>query len=64
VVLPNFTATTMTAILKHDNPTFSHKSQWSPRKYSEAFVDWLIEQYTSDPRFFQKAREACRPRPA
>jgi hypothetical protein len=45
-----------------DNPNFSHQSQWSPRKYSEAFVDWLVEQHNRDPNFFQKAREAYRSR--
>jgi hypothetical protein len=42
------------------NPTFLHKGQWSPRQYSEAFVEWLVEQYSADPAFFRNAREACR----
>ena len=43
-------------------PTFSHQSQWSPRKYSETFLEWLLQQHEGDPEFFQKAREACRSR--
>jgi hypothetical protein len=45
-----------------DDPTFSHQAQYSPRKYSETYVDWLIEQFTADPAFFQKARDAYRSR--
>lgn len=45
-----------------DDPTYSHQAQWSPRKYSEAYVDWLIEQQTADPDFFHRARDAYRSR--
>ena len=45
-----------------DDPAFSHQAQYSPRKYSEMYVDWLIEQLSADPAFFQKAREAARSR--
>jgi hypothetical protein len=44
------------------NPTFSYEAQHSPRKYTDAFVVWLVEQHAADPSFFQKAREACRSR--
>lgn len=37
---------------------FSHKSQWSPRQYSDAFLDWLLAQHAADSGFFQKARDA------
>jgi hypothetical protein len=45
-----------------DNPTFSYEAQHSPRKYTEAYVDWLVVQHAADPSFFQKARETCRSR--
>lgn len=40
------------------NPTFSYKSQWSPRQYSEAFAVWIVEQHAADAEFFHKARDA------
>ncbi len=43
-----------------ENPTFSHKAQWSPRQYSDAFVDWLLEQYSRNQDFFRHARESLR----
>ena len=45
-----------------EDPTFSHQAQFSPRKYSEAYVDWLVQQVGADPAFFQKARDASRAR--
>jgi hypothetical protein len=45
-----------------DDPTYSYEAQHSPRKYTEAYVDWLVVQHDSDPTFFQKAREASRSR--
>ena len=48
----------------YDDPTFTHQAQFSPRKYSNAYVDWLVEQFTADSRFFQNARDAFRSRPA
>lgn len=41
-----------------ENPTFSYKSQWSPRQYSEAFVEWITVECQRDGEFFQKTREA------
>jgi hypothetical protein len=32
----------------------------SRTQYSQAFVDWMIEEYTNDSQFFYKAREARR----
>jgi hypothetical protein len=40
-----------------DNPTYSYKSQWSPRQYSDACFDWMIAEYGKDNDFFKKARE-------
>ena len=45
-----------------DDPMFSYAAQYSPRKYTETYVDWLVEQVTADPLFFQNAREAARSR--
>jgi len=43
-----------------DDPTFSHQAQYSPRKYTEAYVDWILQQVAADPAFFQKARDTAR----
>jgi hypothetical protein len=45
-----------------DDPMFSYQAQHSPRKYTEAYVDWLVSKYAEDPKFFQHARELVRPR--
>jgi hypothetical protein len=42
------------------NPTFSYKSQWSPRQYSDAFAAWLIEAYEADNEFFVRAKESLK----
>jgi hypothetical protein len=42
------------------NPNFSYKGRFGTRQYSEAFVEWLSEQYRSDGQFFQKSRELAR----
>lgn len=34
----------------------------SPKQYSEAFVEWLINQYQKDPNFFQVARKKAKAR--
>ena len=43
-------------------PAFSEKRMYSSRQYSERFVDWLVEQFDADPKFFLKARQAYRAR--
>jgi hypothetical protein len=45
-----------------DDPNFTHQAQYSPRKYSDSFLDWLVEQVVADPLFFHNARDACRVR--
>lgn len=45
-----------------DNPMFTYQAQHSPRKYTEAFVDWLLSKYGEDPNFFKQARELVRMR--
>ena len=39
-----------------DRPEFSHKSMYGTRQYSQRFLDWLIDQATRDPQFFDAAR--------
>ena len=41
-------------------PNFFYKPQFSSPQYSEAFAEWMIEQYRTDPAFFQKARDASK----
>lgn len=36
---------------------FYYKSKFASPQYSNAFVDWLIEQFDKDPEFFDKARQ-------
>lgn len=43
-----------------DNPNYSHKGKFGTRQYSDAFVEWLIAQYSADPQFFQKCRSDVR----
>jgi hypothetical protein len=45
-----------------DNPMFTYQAQHSPRKYTEAFVDWLLSKHSEDPNFFRQARELVRMR--
>jgi hypothetical protein len=45
-----------------DDPMFSYQAQHSPRKYTEAYVDWLVSKHAEDPKFFQQARDLLRAR--
>jgi hypothetical protein len=45
-----------------DDPMFSYQAQHSPRKFTEAYVDWLVSKHTEDPKFFQHARDLVRAR--
>ena len=45
-----------------DNPMFTYQAQHSPRKYTEAFVDWLLTKYAEDSTFFRQARDLVRMR--
>lgn len=36
---------------------YYYKSKFASPQYSNAFVDWLIEQFDNDPYFFDKARQ-------
>jgi hypothetical protein len=39
------------------SPELSHKALFGTRQYSQKFLDWLVEQATSDLHFFEAARE-------
>jgi hypothetical protein len=43
-----------------DEPTYSGKSKWGTRQYSDAFAAWLIEQSSQNPKFMEPLREAFR----
>jgi len=43
-----------------DKPVFYYKSKLASPQYSNAFVNWLVEQYKKDPLFFDKARAGCK----
>jgi len=39
---------------------FFYKPQFSSPQYSEAYAEWIVEQYQADVTFFHKAREAVK----
>jgi hypothetical protein len=39
------------------HPEFAHRPKFGNLQYSEDFVDWILDQYARDPRFFARARE-------
>jgi len=41
-------------------PNFFYKPQFSSPQYSDAFAEWMIEQYRAATDFFQKARDASK----
>jgi hypothetical protein len=45
------------------NERFCHLFKFSGRQYSDAFVDWLVQQYKADSAFFAKARAKHREQP-
>ena len=40
-----------------DDERYCHRPKFSSPQYSEAFADWIIEQFESDPSFFISLRE-------
>lgn len=46
------------------NPNFSHKTRFSPRQYSPALVEWLIEEVGRDREFFGKCKELLKRSPS
>jgi hypothetical protein len=43
--------------IDESKPNYYYKSKFSSPQYSNAFVDWLVEQYEKDPIFFDKAKQ-------
>jgi hypothetical protein len=43
-------------IAEEAQPEFTHVPKFGSPQYSDAFVDWIIEQYAKDPEFFAKAK--------
>jgi hypothetical protein len=43
-------------ITEATRPEFTHEPKFTSPQYSDAFVDWLIEQHQADPEFFAKAK--------
>lgn len=39
------------------NPNFYCKPKFYSPLYSEAFVDWLVKEFSKDPEFFDKTRQ-------
>jgi hypothetical protein len=44
------------AISEDTRPEFVHVPKFGSPQYSDAFVDWLVEQDARDPRFFENAK--------
>jgi hypothetical protein len=43
-------------INEETRPEFTHVPKFGSPQYSEAFVEWLVEQYRRDPEFFAQAK--------
>jgi EC042_2821-lke REase len=43
-------------INEETRPEFTHVPKFGSPQYSEAFVEWLVEQYRRDPEFFTRAK--------
>lgn len=43
----------------HRDLKYCYNMNWSSPRYSEAFVVWLVQQFTADSQFFVKARETA-----
>lgn len=41
---------------ENTRPDFVHRPRFGSNQYSDALVDWLVNQYNRDPQFFDKAR--------
>ncbi len=42
-----------------EDETFFHKSRFSSPQYSEAVVEWILQQLAQDSAFFDKSRSKC-----
>ena len=43
-------------ISEETRPEFAHVPKFGSPQYSEAFVDWILEQHGRDPQFLAKAK--------
>lgn len=43
--------------IDENKPNYYYKSKFATPQYSKAFVDWLVEQFNKDTKFFDKARQ-------
>lgn len=43
-------------ISEETRPDFTHVPKFGSPQYSEAFVDWLVDEYARDPEFFARAK--------
>jgi len=43
-------------ITEPTRPEFTHVPKFGSPQYSDALVDWLLQQHDQDPRFFEKAK--------
>ena len=41
-------------------PNFYYKPQYSSPQYSQAFVDWMVDQYNADAEFFLRSRDVSK----
>lgn len=41
-------------------PKFYYKSKFASPQYSDAFVDWIVNQYKKDQLFFDKIKKKCK----
>jgi hypothetical protein len=39
-----------------DDLAYTWKAEYGPRKYSNAFADWLVKEFAKDPRFLRRTR--------
>jgi hypothetical protein len=44
------------------NPTFFYKLKFTSPRYSEAFIDWLLQRVAEELGFFNRIRAECRGR--
>jgi len=42
-----------------ENLTYCHKPLFTSMQYSDALVDWVVEQFVKDSQFFEKTRKEC-----
>ena len=43
--------------IDESKPNYYYKSKFATPQFSNAFVDWLVDQFNKDDAFFDKARQ-------